>query len=563
MTSINAGGAFYRVQNELSHNADRLSQNMQRLASGKQNISPGDRTASSAVAYAMKAESASLKIGLTNGTEAMQSIEMVTNDLAQMNDIVIRLEEIHALGSNGFNTAQDTTALTAEANSLLTEMSRISSDAKWKGNTIIKQSATDTTTNTMNFGRNSTGIDIVLDQFKIPEVALGFNTVADTIYGDIDISAGANATGTAYASLTTTPVAVAARTVADTKVGDKVVQSALAVNGAVFYEHLTKAGQDKFNTTGTADPNGFSLSVDASAAADPDKFSTTATPATNAALVMTGTLSNPAAKQVVITGTTTTAARTYTITGVNEKGATITEDVAGTSAAGFKSTSTNFFKSITSITTAGAGGGATIAGTGAKVSFSLDGALAANGTITNDAGRNVTITSAGNDAAVNFTVTGTDGNGNALTEVIAGGNATIAKGVQFFKTITSVVSGGTPAGAVEIGVGATIAGGPVELAGSDIGKGSAEAALALLALKTVVDKMNIAAGTLYNKVSNTMSHMGSLNAGYQLDVASKMDVDFAGETALLAKGQILAQAGTAMLAQANAQQQSVLALLQS
>ena len=101
---------------------------------------------------------------------------MVTNDLAQMNDIVVRLEEIHALGSNGFNTAEDRAALTAEATSLLTEMSRISSDAKWKGNAIIKQSATDTTTNTMNFGRNAAAIDIVLDQFKIPEVALGFNT---------------------------------------------------------------------------------------------------------------------------------------------------------------------------------------------------------------------------------------------------------------------------------------------------------------------------------------------------------------------------------------------------
>ena len=101
------------------------------------------------------------------------------------------------------------------------------------------------------------------------------------------------------------------------------------------------------------------------------------------------------------------------------------------------------------------------------------------------------------------------------------------------------------------------------MAGSDIGSGSAEAALALASLKTVVDTMNINAGTLYNKVSASVSHMGSLNAGYQLDVSSKMDVDFAGETALLAKGQILAQAGTAMLAQANAQQQSVLALLQS
>ena len=54
-----------------------------------------------------------------------------------------------------------------------------------------------------------------------------------------------------------------------------------------------------------------------------------------------------------------------------------------------------------------------------------------------------------------------------------------------------------------------------------------------------------------------------MNAGYSLDVASKMDVDFAGETTELAKGQILAQAGTAMLAQANAQGQGMLALIQS
>ena len=36
-----------------------------------------------------------------------------------------------------------------------------------------------------------------------------------------------------------------------------------------------------------------------------------------------------------------------------------------------------------------------------------------------------------------------------------------------------------------------------------------------------------------------MSHLGSLNAGYALDVASKMDVDFAGETTELAKGKFL------------------------
>jgi flagellin-like hook-associated protein FlgL len=70
----------------------------------------------------MKAEAASLKIGIQNGTEAMQAVEMLNNDIQAMNDIVVRLEELHALGTNGFNTTTDTAALTAEANKLMTEM---------------------------------------------------------------------------------------------------------------------------------------------------------------------------------------------------------------------------------------------------------------------------------------------------------------------------------------------------------------------------------------------------------------------------------------------------------
>jgi flagellin-like hook-associated protein FlgL len=34
MTSINAGGAFYRVQNSLNQNSENVSKSMQRLASG-------------------------------------------------------------------------------------------------------------------------------------------------------------------------------------------------------------------------------------------------------------------------------------------------------------------------------------------------------------------------------------------------------------------------------------------------------------------------------------------------------------------------------------------------
>ena len=299
MTSINAGGAFYRVQNSLNQNSEDVSKSMQRLASGQQNIAPGDRTASSAVAWGMKAEAASLKIGIQNGTEAMQAVEMLNNDIQAMNDIVVRLEELYALSTNGFNTTTDAAAIEAEAGKLLTEIQRIASDAKWKGNALA-----DGTGKTIGFGRNGGSLAIQVADITIPLV---------------------------------------------------------------------------------------SPKTDADRALD--------------------------AKDIANVGHPEAA------------------------------------------------------------------------------------------------------NANDLDD----------------RTLTTYATG-----AVGNGVPA-----------------------ALATLKSSVDTMAVNAGALFNQVSNVMSHLGSLNAGYALDVASKMDVDFAGETTELAKGQILAQAGTAMLAQANAQGQGMLALIQS
>jgi len=284
MTSINAGGAFYRVQNSLNQNSESVSKSMQRLASGQQNIAPGDRTASSAVAWGMKAEAASLKIGMQNGTEALQAVEMLNNDIQAMNDIVVRLEELYALSTNSFNTTEDNVAIENEATKLLSEISRIATDAKWKGNAMVSGS----TINTIGFGRNGGTLSVYVADLAIPD--------------------------------------------------------SVAVGG------------------------------------------------------------------------------TNTLTG---------KDIAGTN---------------------------------------------------------------------------TSANDNPI---------------------------------------------------------ASEMVSALSQLKQNVDTMSINAGALYNEVTNVLSHLGSLNAGYALDVSSKMDVDFAGETTELAKGQILAQAGTAMLAQANAQGQGMLALIQS
>ena len=89
----------------------------------------------------------------------------LNNDIQAMNDIVVRLEELYALSTNGFNTDTDKAALEAEASTLLTEISRIATDAKWKGNTLA-----DGTGKTVGFGRNGGDLAIEVAAFAIPDV---------------------------------------------------------------------------------------------------------------------------------------------------------------------------------------------------------------------------------------------------------------------------------------------------------------------------------------------------------------------------------------------------------
>ena len=58
-------------------------------------------------------------------------------------------------------------------------------------------------------------------------------------------------------------------------------------------------------------------------------------------------------------------------------------------------------------------------------------------------------------------------------------------------------------------------------------------------------------------------NLNNITVKAQASLARIMDADFASETAELSKSQVLSQAATAMLAQANQQPQNVLRLLQA
>ena len=79
---------------------------------------------------------------------------------------------------------------------------------------------------------------------------------------------------------------------------------------------------------------------------------------------------------------------------------------------------------------------------------------------------------------------------------------------------------------------------------------------------TSVDKMRGDLGSLNNRLDYTVSNLSNVVLNTQAAKSQIEDANFADETTNLIKGQILAQAATSMLAQANQSKQALLALLQ-
>ena len=84
-------------------------------------------------------------------------------------------------------------------------------------------------------------------------------------------------------------------------------------------------------------------------------------------------------------------------------------------------------------------------------------------------------------------------------------------------------------------------------------------------IETAIKTVNIQRsklGAVSNRLSHTVNNLTNISSNLSAAQGSIEDADFAKETTDLAKNQILQQASTAMLAQANASKQNVLSLLQ-
>ncbi|WP_296270938.1 flagellin domain-containing protein [Pseudomonas sp. UBA6323] len=92
---------------------------------------------------------------------------------------------------------------------------------------------------------------------------------------------------------------------------------------------------------------------------------------------------------------------------------------------------------------------------------------------------------------------------------------------------------------------------------------STESALSAIdAALDAIDSTRAGLGAVQNRFQNTINNLQNIAENSEASRGRIMDTDFAAETAALTKNQVLQQAGTAILAQANQLPSAVLSLLQ-
>jgi len=344
---------------------------------------------------------------------------------------------------------------------------------------------------------------------------------------------------------------------------------------------------------------------------------------------------------------TSASAATYTITGVGQDGAALSETITMAATANLIVSSENIYKSVTSIalasgtsasdteigtntvnedvvftsSSATAAGELTLSTTGqltglrgarVVISGGPDVHLAADGSVNEHTGNY-----SGTGDAVKFTVTGTDQFGATITEEITlDKNTGQVHGTTVFDSITKVVtdnalqSAGAKIGLIRQGdrveakgnmtltnanetsikleavsddhIAGLATGGAQEVIMQKLGaknqsqsfevtgKGvsvanESQATASLAKIDAAIDKVSLfrsSFGAVENRIDASINNATTLKVNTEAAMSRIQDADFAAETSRMTKSQILSQAATSMLAQANASKQNLLALLQ-
>ena len=608
-TSINTNVSAIAAQSSLRKTGLSLSSSMERLSTGVRINSARDDAAGLAITTRMTANIRGLSAAIRNANDGISLTQTAEGSLSAIQDNLQRVRELAVQSANSSNSLSDRAALNAEASQLISEIDRVANNSSFNGIKLLDGSYQNQALQIGSGNEANDRISVSIGSAKASALGVGSgSSFGLTLAAGSKVKTGALSTGDLSINSTQINASVSDG-VSNLFANSSGIAKAAAINSVSAQTGVTAsvgsttwvgAAATSFTVmaAGKVSINGIDIgAIEAStnavdrgtqvAAAINGKTNQTGVTAvsdTAGILTLTATDGRNIAVQVADTATgdhtgligaaIPSAVRAETLTFSSQTaGATNTLIFGGlTFTVGSSAASLNQLANAWSNLTYGM----TAAQATAKmVADGVDTAVVGSFT----AGTSI-LSSGASSAAVISNVTNhetvtsvipvavTGASGGALTATAGGAQTRVASSSI---TLSTTGDGGiTLGGAKGLKLTGQTQGYTASVATVGIGVSNvnlstisgSQAALTVLdkAINTISDS-RASMGAYQNRLTAAITNLETTSMNLQASRSRILDTDYAKETTNLAKSQIITQAATAMLAQANQSAQSVLALL--
>lgn len=498
---INTNIASLNAQRNLNTSQSALATSLQRLSSGLRINSAKDDAAGLAISERFTAQIRGLDQARRNANDGISLAQTAESSLESAGSALQRIRELAVQSSNASNSAADRAIIQQEVASLTSELNRLALSSEFNGQKLLDG----------NFGSAMFQVGANANQ-TIQVTSANFQT---TNYGNMRMGARAATATVADGDLT---VATTATTNASSAAltTSRVAGDTITINGAAGSASVTYAAAASAKTV---------------AALINDKTNTTGVSATAMTDVgMTGLAAATSYSMTIASDNTTAVTISFSI------GATLNKDGLASAISAFNDNTAK-----TGVTAR-----ANDAGTGIM--------------LTNAAGNDITLTNAASGSASVSLGTNSAGAGTA-TAIAATGAVGKATGQL---TLDSDKSFGVTAGnTTDFFLAVTGAAQIQKVSDMDVSTfGAAQRTLSIVdSALAIVNGQRAKYGAVQTRFETTINNLQATAENLGASRSRIRDTDFAQETAQLTRAQILQQAGTAMLAQANQVPNTVLTLL--
>ena len=506
--SVNTNIGAVRASNALAKNERDMNTAMQRLSTGKRINTAQDDAAGLAIASKMTSQINSLDQAVRNAGDAISLVQSADGAMIEVTNMVQRMRELAIQAISDTNTKSDRDALNLEFQALSHEVSRIGGNTQWNGGNILDGLSGVNGTSTFHIGANANQV-ITATMPTIGSVEGDFTAATTKVAGaTVSEVAGVAAVYTTTADLANSNFGTGNLVISD-GTNSMTIDVSTGSTGDTLAKVKTLIASGGANQASSASHAALAFTV----SFDSDKLKFTYDDV--------GAVST----QPTITINGSSIALTNTTAGVDY--------VAASTAAPQKSlmTLSSTFGTLRD---------------GDTITYTVDGKAAS-----------ATVVSTQN-ADKSFTMTG-------LKDIVNVSGTTAGTVSLAFKTATTLELTGTNNNEAFVIDNIQVTRGIA----ADVGKTDIStfqtATSALSILDTAVASVNMKRaelGAVANRLEYAADNMANISMNARQSRSRVEDADYASETTELARTQIIQQAGTAMLAQANQSTQSVLKLLQ-